>query len=358
MDDAVIGRMFLNRVEKFGPRTLFKVKRGGQYQNISWNEAGQKAREFALGLLEAGIEHGDRVALLSENRPEWAFTDMGILSIGAVNVPVYATNTPGQVQYILNDSASRILVVSGEKQLEKALEVRENCPQLEKIVVFDAIGKTDYPMVVSFEEICESGAKAGKDELFSQRLEQVKPTDLASIIYTSGTTGDPKGVMLIHDNFLSNCRSVEQILPVGEEDTCLSFLPLSHSFERMAGYYMPIFSGVTIAYAESIDTVRDNLQEIRPTFMASVPRIYEKFHGAVLETVQAGSPIKQKIFNWSFATGGLMTACRVNKQNPSASLKFKYMIAVFLCHAGDMNARHGKTMRKRIGFHLYIHILF
>jgi len=327
MDDAVIGRMFLNRVEKFGPRTLFKVKRDGQYQNISWNEAGQKAREFALGLLEAGIEHGDRVALLSENRPEWAFTDMGILSIGAVNVPVYATNTPGQVQYILNDSASRILVVSGEKQLEKALEVRENCPQLEKIVVFDAIGKTDYPMVHSFEKICESGVKAGKDELFSQRLEQVKPTDLASIIYTSGTTGDPKGVMLIHDNFLSNCRSVEQILPVGEEDTCLSFLPLSHSFERMAGYYMPIFSGVTIAYAESIDTVRDNLQEIRPTFMASVPRIYEKFHGAVLETVQAGSPIKQKIFDWSFATGGLMTACRINKQNPSASLQFKYKVA-------------------------------
>ena len=327
MDDAAIGRMFLNRVERYGPRTLFKVKRDGRYTNISWNEAAQTAQEFALGLLEAGIEHGDRVSLLSENRPEWAFADLGILSIGAVNVPIYATNTPKQVEYIINDSASRILVVSNEKQLQKALEARPNCPSLEKIVVFEKIGKTDYPMVQIFEETCGEGAKSDKQDLFKKRLDSVKPTDLASIIYTSGTTGDPKGVMLIHDNFLSNCRSVEQLLPVTEEDLCLSFLPLSHSFERMAGYYVPIFSGVTIAYAESVDTVRDNLKEIRPTFMASVPRIYEKFHASVLETVKSGSPLKQKIFDWSFSVGGEMTGCIVGKKNPPASLKLKYKIA-------------------------------
>ncbi len=327
MDDTTIGRMFLNRVEQYGPRTLFKVKRDGKYTNISWNEAGKAAREFALGLLEAGIEHGDRVALLSENRPEWAFTDMGILSIGAVNVPIYATNTPGQVEYILNDSAARILVVSTRKQLDKALEVRPNCPALERIVVFDELGETDYPMVSTFGRVREEGAKSGKENVLEERLAAVKPTDLASIIYTSGTTGDPKGVMLIHDNFLSNCRSVKQILPVGDEDTCLSFLPLSHSFERMAGYYSPIFVGTTIAYAESIDTIRDNLQEVRPTFMASVPRIYEKFHAAVLENVRTASPLKQRIFEWSFAVGGMMSKYKISKQEPPASLKLKYKIA-------------------------------
>lgn len=327
MDDATIGKMFLNRVEKYGPRTLFKVKRDGKYVNTSWNVAGQAAREFALGLLEAGIEHGDRVALLSENRPEWAFSDLGILSIGAVNVPIYATNTPKQVEYILSDSAARILIVSTQQQLDKALEARPNCPALEKIVVLDEIGKTDYPIVSTFKQVCEEGAKSGKGDTFKERLDAVKAQDLASIIYTSGTTGDPKGVMLIHDNFLSNCRSVKQILPLSEEDICLSFLPLSHSFERMAGYYAPIFVGSTIAYAESIDTIRDNLQEVRPTFMASVPRIYEKFHASVLETVQAGSPLKQKIFDWSFAVGGMMSQCKISNQAPPGSLKLKYKIA-------------------------------
>ena len=327
MDDAVVGRMFLNRVERYGPRTLLKVKRNGLYANISWNEAGETTRQFAMALLDAGIEHGDRVALLSENRPEWAFSDLAILSIGAVNVPIYATNTPKQVEYIVNDSGARILIVSTEKQLEKILEVRADCPALEKIVIFDKIGKTDYPMVYTFGETCSAGAKSGKEELLRRRLEAVEPTDLASIIYTSGTTGDPKGVMLIHDNFLANCRSVKQILPITEEDICLSFLPLSHSFERMAGYYVPIYGGTTIAYAESVDTVRDNLREVRPTFMASVPRIYEKFHASVLETVKSGSPLKQKIFNWSFAVGGMMSACKVDKQMPPASLRLKYKIA-------------------------------
>ncbi len=327
MDDAVIGRMFFDRVERYGSRVLFKVKRTGQYQDILWREAGQTVKQFALGLLELGIEHGDRISLLSENRPEWAFADLGILSIGAVNVPVYATNTPRQVEYIVNDSASRILIVSTEQQLEKALEARPNCPSLEKIVVFDEVGKTDYPMVCSLREICESGAASDKESLFRQRLERVTPHDLASIIYTSGTTGDPKGVMLIHDNFLANCRSVSRILPITEEDICLSFLPLSHSFERLAGYYAPLYIGSTIAYAESVDTVRDNLQEIKPTFMASVPRIYEKFHAAVLENVKSGSLIKCKIFDWSFSVGRSMSGYTVAKKKPPVLLKQKYKIA-------------------------------
>ncbi|MBI5118058.1 long-chain fatty acid--CoA ligase [Candidatus Poribacteria bacterium] len=327
MDDKTIGSMFLNRAERYGARTLFKVKRNGQYMDISWTETARAVKEFAMGLLEAGIKHGDRVALLSENRPEWAFADLAILSIGAVNVPIYATNTPKQVEYIINNSASRILIVSNEKQIKKALEIRPNCPLLEKIVIFDEIGQTDYPMVCTFKETCASGAKSSKEALFKQRMEAVKPQELASIIYTSGTTGDPKGVMLIHDNFLSNCRSVQQILPIGEDDVCLSFLPLSHSFERMAGYYVPIYQGVTIAYAESIDTVRDNLKEIKPTFMASVPRIYEKFYAAVLENVKSGSPTKQKIFDWSFRVGRAMSGYKIAKKNPPALLGLKYKIA-------------------------------
>ena len=162
MEDATIGRMFFNRVDKYGPRTLFKVKRDGEYVNISWNETGKAAKECALGLIEAGIERGDRIALLSENRPEWAFSDLGILSIGAVNVPIYATNTPSQVEYILNDSVARILIVSNLKQLEKALEVKSNCPALERIIVLDEIGDTDYPIVSTFARLREEGAGSGK----------------------------------------------------------------------------------------------------------------------------------------------------------------------------------------------------
>ncbi len=327
MNDATVGQMFFGSRERYGSRPIFKVKRNGRYTDISWEVAAQKVRNFALGLLEFGISQGDRVALLSENRPEWAFSDLAILAIGAVNVPIYATNTPKQVEYIVNDSASRVLVVSSRKQLEKAIEVKPNCLTLEKVVVLDEVGETDYPFVCSFADVCETGARSDKAQAFAKRLESVKPTDLASIIYTSGTTGDPKGVMLIHDNFLSNCRSVKQILPVGPEDICLSFLPLSHSFERMAGYYVPIFVGATIAYAESIDTVRDNLKEIRPTFMASVPRIYEKFHAAVIENVKSGSPLKQKIFNWSFEVGRQMSAYKVTKKAPPPLLKLKYNIA-------------------------------
>jgi long-chain acyl-CoA synthetase len=267
------------------------------------------------------------VALLSENRPEWAFSDLAILSIGAVNVPIYATNTPRQAEYIINDSSARILVVSNQSQLDKILEVQANCPTLEMIVVIDDVGKTDYPIVSAFGDICEAGAASGNEALLEERMAAVEPTDLASIIYTSGTTGDPKGVMLIHDNFLSNCRSVKQILPISDDDLCLSFLPLSHSFERMAGYYAPIFCGATIAYAENIDSVRDNLQEIRPTFMASVPRIYEKFHASVLENVRTASPVKQKIFEWSFSVGRETSKFRIDKKEAPVSLKLKYNIA-------------------------------
>lgn len=327
MDDATVGRMFFNRVERFGSKTLFRVKRDGQYEDISWREAGREAKQFALGLLETGINHGDRIALLSENRPEWAVSDLGILSVGAVNVPIYATNTPKQLEYIVNDSGSRMLLVSTDKQLQKALEARPNCPLVERIVVFDEIGKTDYPMVCTFRELCEEGAGSRKQASFEQRLESVKPDDLASIIYTSGTTGDPKGVMLTHDNFLANCRSVEQILPVTEDDVCLSFLPLSHSFERMAGYYVPVYLGSTIAYAESVEKVRDNLKEVRPTFMASVPRIYEKFHAAILDNVKNSFPVKRKIFEWSFSVGREMSRYIIARKDPPPALAFKYKVA-------------------------------
>jgi long-chain acyl-CoA synthetase len=327
MDDATIGRMFFNRVQRYGDRPLFKVKRKGRYTDISWDEAGATVRSFALGLLELGVQHGTRVSLLSENRPKWALSDLAILSIGAVNVPIYSTNTPTQVEYIVNDSASEALIVSNKKQLEKALAVQRQCPSLKKIIVLDEIEQGKHEMVATFKEMCETGAGGGAESLFHERLHATDASDLASIIYTSGTTGDPKGVMLIHDNFLSNCRAVREILPIGEEDICLSFLPLSHSFERMAGYYVPLYGGVTIAYAESIDTVRDNLKEIRPTFMASVPRIYEKFHAAVYDNLKSGSPLKQKIFEWSLRTGREMSAYKISRKQPPLSLKLKHKIA-------------------------------
>ena len=274
-------QMFYNQVLKYGDRVALKMKREGRYQDISWNQFAKSVEVIAAALLERGIEKGDRVAILSENRPEWVYTDLAILSVGAVTVPIYATNPAAQVNAILKDSQAAAIVVSNQEQLQK---------------VGAAI------QVFTFEELLRRGGPCARPNTGQSR--GVAPTlnqdSLATLIYTSGTTGEPKGVMLTHGNFLSNCQACAQVIPINDQDIYLSFLPLSHVFERLAGYYLMIHQGATIAYAENMETVPQNMMEVQPTVMCGVPRFFEKLHAKVMESVQQSTGLKRKIAEWAF----------------------------------------------------------
>ncbi len=329
MPEDTIPSLFFSRAAGYGGRCALKAKRAGKYYDISWAEFETKVRELAYGLLALGLKPADKVALLSENRPEWAYSDLAILSIGCVDVPLYTTDVPSQIGYILSHSDSKLAIVSNQDQLKKVLAVKHNLSGLKKIVVIDPPARLNDGDIIPLEAVVELGrvnaAKAGAE--FESRLQALKKDDLASIIYTSGTTGPSKGVMLTHDNFLANCRSSLELLPLGEDDICLSFLPLSHVFERMAGYYFPIFIGGTIAYAENLDSVSQNLKEVRPTYACSAPRFYEKMHINITNSVAQSPPSAQKVFNWAINAAKEYSGAKLNRIDPGIASWIKYRIA-------------------------------
>ena len=302
-EPTTLPRMLKAQAGRYGDRAALKAKKEGVYCDLSWNEFQKQVEEAALGLMDLGIQPGDRVAILSENRPEWAVADLAILSVGAVTVPVYATLTTEEVEYILRNSGASLLFAANPELMGKALSVQKETGL--RVVLFDAPYRVSGPRVWWFGELLGLGATATDEQrlLLARQVEQGKPDDTASIIYTSGTTGNPKGVVLTHANFLSNCRAVREVLPIGEQDLLLSFLPLSHVFERMAGYYFVLSVGGTIAYAENMESVARNMQEARPTVITGVPRFYEKIHERILETVRASSPLRRAIFGWALRAG-------------------------------------------------------
>jgi long-chain acyl-CoA synthetase len=325
--------VFRVRAAEAGSRPAMLVKQGGAWRKIGWDEVAAKARAIAAGLAAAGVAPGDRVAILSENRPEWALADLGILSAGAVSVPIYATNLAKQCEYIWKNSGAVATFVSsaGDKsQLDKALESQPECPALKTIVAFEAIpeGKARAGVLSLGDLIAKGEAKLKEDaSLLEARAKTLTKDSIASIIYTSGTTGDPKGVVLTHENFASNVKAAVDLVGCGPEDVFLSFLPLSHSFERMAGHFLPIYAGALIAYAESIDKVRANLPEVRPTIMCSVPRLYEKIFAGIQENVLKKSPRDQKIFAWGKRVGEQWSAATREGRAPGLFLTLKHAVA-------------------------------
>lgn len=326
MADDTIGQMISNRVDKYGDREMMHVKRKGVWKEISWNQFWKDARNIGLALISLGIQPGDRVAIFSANSPEWQMADVGILSIGAADVPLYSTITAKQAEYILSDSGSRVIFVGTEEHLKKVLEVKDNLPDLMKVVTMDNTGSDD-PDVVTWDEMLKTGESNEDKDEFDKRLGASEPDDLCSIVYTSGTTGNPKGVMLTHENFLSNVKAVSSLIDVDDSDCCLSFLPLSHSLERMGGYYTALHNGVTIWHAQSIDTLVDDISEVRPHWMVSVPRLYEKIHAGVLSNIESEPALKQKIFKWAVGVGRDVSKLVVNHKPVPLGLKIKHAIA-------------------------------
>jgi long-chain acyl-CoA synthetase len=300
-----ICELFQESVARHGDQAALLHKEGGAYRARTYRELAEQVRSLALGLERLGVTTGERVALLAANAPEWAITDLATLSLGAVTVPLYTTLPGAQVKYILADSGACVILVDDEKQWRKVAAVRESLPELRHIIMIaprpaEAAGEG----VLAFADVLESGRATGLPEAeWERRWRAVSSEDLASIIYTSGTTGDPKGAMLTHGNFASNAQAAAQLIEIGPGDTFLSFLPLSHVFERLGGHFLPLSRGASIAYAESLFTVQQNMLEVRPTIMMSVPRLYESMQSRILDTVAKASPLRQRLFHWGLRVG-------------------------------------------------------
>ncbi|HSE33568.1 MAG TPA: long-chain fatty acid--CoA ligase [Pyrinomonadaceae bacterium] len=275
----------------------------GQWVNISAAQFVERVKNVALGLAALGIRPGDRIALLSENRPEWSIADMAILSLGAINVPIYTTQAVDQIEFILADSGSRAMFISNRRLFRHARPALNN-RHVEHLIFFDNDVAEDLDRALALEELERSGKEHAhqRPEAFEAYLHAVRPDDLATIIYTSGTTGEPKGVMLTHNNFISNVLSISKGLPIGNTDTALSVLPLSHIFER-AGFYVFCYSGVSVYYSPSFDQVGENLREVRPTVMTAVPRLFEKVYHRIIKKGMSEKGLKRKIFTRSLKVG-------------------------------------------------------
>ncbi len=294
-----IPAQFLATVETFDKPDAFRHKQGGAYTDISHREVYERVRAVASLLRSLKVARGDRVAILSENRIEWAVTDLAILSLGAVTVPIYPTLTAGQVGYILRDAEARVAFVSGADHAAKIRDIRGSLPVLEDVVAFDSDAGADDVRTLA----AATALPPMTDSDYRALIAQVHSSDRASIIYTSGTTGEPKGTILSHGNFMTNVRQCLEALELLPTDVSLSFLPLSHVFERCPGFFVMMTAGVTIAYAESIESVPENLREVRPTVVCSVPRVYEKMYARIFDTVGKSSPLKKSLFAWSVRVG-------------------------------------------------------
>ncbi len=293
--------MFFARAKENGDKTMIKRKVGDKWEEISWKKLATDAMDLASAFIELGIQPGDKIAILSNNSYEWILTDIATHSVQGTDVPIYATNTPAQVQYIINDSEAIAVVTENQEQLDKVQEVRGNLPNLKYVITVE--GKGDGVMM--FYDLIEKGKNAKHHKEVEDRIKKINREDLATIIYTSGTTGEPKGVMLTHNNLISDVvGTYEVVKPLLEEEVLLAFLPWTHSFGRTVDLYLSTYHGKGVmAIAESIQKVPENIQEIRPTMFASVPRIFEKIYTKIISEVEQGPGLKKKIFYWALNVG-------------------------------------------------------
>jgi long-chain acyl-CoA synthetase len=301
---TTLNELFNQAVDRYRESEFLRFKSGDGWRSLTYGEVARRVRELALGLHSLGLGPSDRVAIWSENRPEWNLADLATLAISAVDVPIYATQARSQVEYILADSAARAIFVS-RAFLDDALAMKSQLPELEFVITFDAAEAQATPSLVAISELVDKGrAVYGESpSLYDSLWHKATTQDLATILYTSGSTGDPKGVMLTHKNLTANALNTAHWLELGNRhELALTYLPFTHIFER-AVWYLYAHTGNTIAYAESIDAVARNLLEIRPTAMTSVPRMFEKIYARIIERGLASGFPKRQIFLWSLTVG-------------------------------------------------------
>jgi long-chain acyl-CoA synthetase len=323
---------------------IMKSKIGDRWVDVSVPEFRDSVRWLAAALNDMGVKSADRVAILAENRPEWTIADFAILCASGVSVPVYPTLLGWQIEYILNDAGTVALICSNQEQLDKVLEIRSHVPCLHNIIVCDP--PANLPAgVLTWKDVLERGRKVEEQrgrEWFDKSRASRQPDDLATLVYTSGTTGNPKGAMLTHGNITSNVMAVRNFVPFQAGDTALSILPLSHILERMVDY-LYLYKGGTIAYAENVTKVADNLQEVKPEFFAAVPRLFEKMRARILDNVASAPPARQKIFHWALKIAEERLPYRIDRKPLPFGLKLKSAVADKLVFSKIIGRLGGKV---------------
>jgi len=308
-------------------RDALAFKADDVWQYLSGTDVVERIRRIAIGLSQLGVKAGDRIAIISENRPEWSLTDLAILSLKAVNVPIYTTQAVEQIRYILEDSGAKMLFVSGKKLLKHAEAAIQSVERIERLVFFDDDAKPEGDnRAMTLAEIEQHGIDAGDSVDFEALMAEVKAGDLATIIYTSGTTGEPKGVMLTHKNFTSNVVAISNGLPIRNTDRSLAVLPLSHIFERTV-FYVLCSNGVSIHYCPAFDQIAVYLQEVKPTIMTAVPRLFEQVYHKIVKKGKSAGGYKTKLFNWALDIGQQYWTAKDTHSSVSPVLAAKQALA-------------------------------
>ncbi len=327
-------KLFRHVVRERGDRPALREKGLGIWRAITWREYGEQAKHVGLGLVALGLRPKDVVSIVADNCPEWLSTDLGTMSVGGITAGIYTTDSAKQVEYIVNDSGTRFFFAENEEQLDKILEVRARCPELVNIFVYDMEGLHAFrdDQVMPFEALLELGARYERDhpEAFDTLVELARPEDLAILVYTSGTTGPPKGAMLSHRNILFQLGYADFIAEPREGDQQLSFLPLCHVAERTFTVFYPLRTGATVNFAESIDTVPDNLREVAPAVFFAVPRIWEKFYSGVALRMREATALGKLAYWWAIGIGMRVAERRIEGRAPGLALGLLYRVADFL----------------------------
>lgn len=327
-------RLFRHVVRERGDRVAMREKDLGIWRGISWREYGQRARRVGMGLVALGLRPRDVVSIISDNRPEWLYTDLGIMSVAAVPNGIYTTDSARQVEYIVNDSGTRFLFVENEEQLDKILAVRDRCGELVKIFVYDMDGLHGFrdEQVMPFDALLELGERYDREhpDTFDRLVDVPQPDDLAILVYTSGTTGPPKGAMLSHRNILFQLAYADFITPLHEGDQQLSFLPLCHIAERTFTVFNPLHTGSTVNFAESIDTVPENIREVAPALFFAVPRIWEKFYSGVALRMRDATRLGRFAYERAIAIGLRVAERRIAGRPVPWPLRVTFRVADFL----------------------------
>ena len=325
-----IPRLFWDSVVNKSNKIAMREKHLGIWQSTTWEEYGSSAKKTGLALHSLGLRKGEVVSIASEGIPEWLFTDMATIAVGGISSGVYTTDSAAQVKYLINDSKTKFYFAENEEQLDKILEVRDECPSLEKIIIYDMEGLHSFEdeQVISYEQFIKLGEQLDeeKPDLWLNLLNAVKPDDIAILVYTSGTTGPSKGAMISNKNLMYSVNIGLDIFQPKDNEEQLSFLPLCHILERSASVMFPLKSGAVVNFAESIDTVPENIREVSPTVFIAVPRIWEKFYSSIMIIMKDATFIGKYLYNLSIKIGSEHKNYFVEGKEPPLNLKIAFWI--------------------------------
>lgn len=319
--------IFHNRADRYQYETCVRYKKDGRYTPISWNEMQNMVTKVGLGLISLGINSEDKVGIFSENCWQWIVADLATLSIGAADAPIYATNSSAEAAYIINDSGAKVVFVSDKEHLDSILSIKNMISHLKYIITFDPI-KTRGDDIISLDDLMHRGEAVKDKSIFEKRMNAINPDNLATLIYTSGTTGQPKGVMLTHSNFHANVLQAYASHPmINHLDESLALLPLSYSLGRTVSLYLMLHIGAVINLAESFATVLENMQETRPTLVASVPSLFEKLYSGIKTKADKAAPLKKKLFEWALTVSDRAVDYLVQHKPLPPTIKIQYDVA-------------------------------